>query len=72
MTRPGRRALFRPSFGLLLASAAYLGVCALALWCASLQPRSAGAIEEHAVQIAQAAEEPWAALLSPSPPNPVE
>lgn len=41
----------------------YLGVCALAVWLAGLQPRSAGAIEEHAVQIAQAAESPWEEML---------
>lgn len=45
----------------------YLGVCALAVWLAGLQPRNAGAIEEHAVQIAQAAESPWEEML-PEPP----
>lgn len=41
----------------------YLGVCGLAVALAGLQPRSAGAIEEHAVQIAQAAEQPWDQML---------
>jgi len=41
----------------------YLAVCALAVGLAGLQPRTAGAIEEHAVQIAQAAEQPWEQML---------
>jgi len=41
----------------------YLAVCALAVGLAGLQPRTAGAIEEHAVQIAQAAEQPWGQML---------
>ncbi|MCO5975510.1 hypothetical protein [Ideonella oryzae] len=43
--------------------ALYLAICFLAIALAGLQPRSAGAIEEHAVQIAQAAEQPWEQML---------
>lgn len=46
----------------------YLGACGLAVALAGFQPRTAGAIEEHAVQIAQAAEPPWDAVL-PDPPT---
>jgi len=47
----------------------YLGVCGLAVALAGFQPRTAGAIEEHAQQIAQAAEPPWETTL-PEPPTP--
>ena len=47
----------------------YLGVCALAVWLASVQPRSAGAIEEHAVQLSQAAEAAWDDWLPVSAPT---
>lgn len=46
----------------------YLGVCGLAVALAGVQPRAAGAIEEHAEQIAQAAEEPWD-TMPPEPPT---
>lgn len=56
MTQQNRRVWSRRLLGVLLV---YLGVCALVVWLASVQPRSAGAIEEHAVQLSQAAEQVW-------------
>lgn len=65
MTQQNRRVWSRRLLGVLLV---YLGVCALAVWLASVQPRSAGAIEEHAVQLSQAAEAAWDDWLPVSAP----